>query len=71
MVHRKLDKNLKDDSSADLLKYLQEKQLRTRRMSRPTPLNKLLSTFIPVTSDGLLSLINLGRSGTARLNLRL
>lgn len=34
MVHRKLDKNLKDDSSADLLKYLQEKQLRTRRMSR-------------------------------------
>ncbi|XP_052104403.1 Na(+)/H(+) exchanger beta-like isoform X2 [Mytilus californianus] len=34
LVHKKLDKNLKNDSSADLLKYLQEKQLRTRRMSR-------------------------------------
>ncbi|CAG2220524.1 unnamed protein product [Mytilus edulis] len=34
MVHQKLDRNLKNDSSADLLKYLQEKQLRTRRMSR-------------------------------------
>ncbi|XP_021340667.1 sodium/hydrogen exchanger 1-like [Mizuhopecten yessoensis] len=30
----KLDKNLKNESSGDLLKCLQEKQLRTRRMSR-------------------------------------
>ncbi|XP_069103686.1 Na(+)/H(+) exchanger protein 7-like [Argopecten irradians] len=33
-IPAKLDKNLKNESSADLLKCLQEKQLRTRRMSR-------------------------------------
>ncbi|XP_061185799.1 Na(+)/H(+) exchanger beta-like [Saccostrea echinata] len=32
--HRKLDKNLKDDSSTNLLRYLQDKQFRNRRMSR-------------------------------------
>lgn len=33
MRHRKLDKNLKDDNQIDLLRYLQEKQLKQRRMS--------------------------------------
>lgn len=32
--HRKLDKNLKDESSTDLLRYLRDKQSRNRRMSR-------------------------------------
>lgn len=32
--HRKLDKNLKDESSTDLLRYLRDKQSRNRRMSK-------------------------------------
>ncbi|KAK3095369.1 hypothetical protein FSP39_013836 [Pinctada imbricata] len=32
--HRKLDKNIRDESSTDLLRFLQEKQNRTRRMSQ-------------------------------------
>lgn len=43
MRHLKLDRNLKDQNEIDLLRYLQEKQLRQRRMSH---------CFIPVSPMG-------------------
>ncbi|KAJ8310371.1 hypothetical protein KUTeg_012236 [Tegillarca granosa] len=54
LQHKKLDKNLKDESQADLLKYLQDKQFRTRRMSRAVLL-KESSLQSPDTSNSSLN----------------
>ena len=54
-MHRKLDKNLKNESSVDLMKYLQEKQRRTRRMSRA-----VMSGGTPMGSQYSVNLIAAG-----------
>ncbi|XP_033760416.1 LOW QUALITY PROTEIN: sodium/hydrogen exchanger 2-like [Pecten maximus] len=48
----KLDKNLKNESSSDLLKCLQEKQLRTRRMSRVLGMEQIPGSIEKIPGRG-------------------